>query len=229
MLRITENNFTDCRAICEADNEPLLHEYPQYFFFHPPSLRYTVTFNVETVTRSFLVTSGLHFNCGLVDANNDRNILSSRDITLYVQEGKYTFFLMIIMFNPQPTETIQLKHTLSLLKIINNTIINVPGDEDEKGGSLEPDILSIDCITSQGDHQPFWTTSNHLVGGNQTIIPSLGPDNRTERVSAYEARLTLAPSLPEYEGVYTCRSELSNNFVQISIKSSKYSVLLLYK
>ncbi|CAI8001172.1 hypothetical protein GBAR_LOCUS3127, partial [Geodia barretti] len=73
-------------AICEADNEPLLHEYPQYFFFHPPSLRHTVTFNVETVTRSFLVTSSLHFNCGLVDANNDRNILSSRDITLYVQE-----------------------------------------------------------------------------------------------------------------------------------------------
>ena len=80
----------------------------------------------------------------------------------------------------------------------------------------------MDCSASQGDHEPVWTTTNLIVGGETGIVPSVGLGYRAERLSAYKARLTFDILLPEYEGVYTCRSELSGEFVEIFVTTSKY-------
>ena len=83
------------------------------------------------------------------------------------------------------------------------------------------DSLYVDCSASQGDHEPLWTTNNPEVGGDTGVIPSDVEGYGAERSSPYMARLYFDYFDPGYEGVYTCSSELSNEFVEILITNSK--------
>ena len=72
----------------------LLHDYPQYFLFNPPSLRFIVNFNVSAVTLDFPVYSDLQFNCGFMDGEDDRTVVNGVDVSLLLQSGK----VLVILF-----------------------------------------------------------------------------------------------------------------------------------
>ena len=91
------------------------------------------------------------------------------------------------------------------------------------------DTLYVDCCASQGDHEPVWITTNLIVGGNTTAVPPDGEGYGALRLSAYMARLYFDFFVPKYEGVYTCLSELSNEFVEILITSSKCMDKIFFK
>ena len=97
----------------------------------------------------------------------------------------------------------------------------LPPPESKRGSPVQ-DSLYVDCIASQGNHQPFWTTSNLLVGRNTTSVPSIGEGYGAESLSAYMARLSFDFFVPEYEGVYTCLSARSREFVEILITAGKH-------
>jgi hypothetical protein len=197
----------------QIEGNPFLHNYPEFFFLDPQSLRHMVTFNVSTVTRSFSVGYfELGFNCGLMDGDDDSFIVNSTDVTVILQDDK-----------------LQLEHSFYGLRIFNNTVINqlregegtsttLPPPQSKRGSPVQ-DSLYVDCSASQGDHEPVWTTTNPEVGGDTGVIPTDAEGYGAQRLSAYMARLYFDYFDPGYEGVYTCYSELSSEFVEIIVTS----------
>ena len=129
-------------------------------------------------------------------------------------------------------DKLQLEHSFYGLRIFNNTVINqlregegtsttLPPPQSKRGSPVQ-DSLYVDCSASQGDHEPVWTTTNPEVGGDTGVIPTDAEGYGAQRLSAYMARLYFDYFDPGYEGVYTCYSELSSEFVEIIVTSSKY-------
>ena len=86
----------------QIEENPFLHNYPEFFFLDPPSLRHMVTFNISTVTQSFSVGYfELGFNCGLMDGDDDSFIVNSTDITVILQDGRdLNGTSLLILTNP---------------------------------------------------------------------------------------------------------------------------------
>ena len=134
-----------------------------------------------------------------------------------------------------PTDTIQLDHTYNNLRIFNNTVINQLGEglgDGEsptssmplsKRGSPLQDTLYVDCMASQGDHEPVWVTDNPIVRGDTNIIPAESEDSYEARaLSDYVTRLSFEYFDPHFEGVYMCLSGRSNAFVEIYITRGEF-------
>lgn len=126
------------------------------------------------------------------------------------------------------TDTVQLDHAFSNDRIFNNTVINILGEGESfptpqsKRGSPVQNSLYIDCMASQGDHKPIWSTSNPIVGRNSTIISELGLGYGTETLSDYVTRLAFDFFDFSFEGVYTCQSGVSNEFAETYITYGKH-------
>ena len=132
------------------------------------------------------------------------------------------------------TDIIQLGHTMFNQRIFNNTVINLLGEAgggggittlpppESKRGSPVQDSLYIDCTASQGNHRPLWATSNMFVGQGIMFVPRVGDGYGAERLSPYVARLSFDFFVPEYQGVFTCISELSGKFVEIIITDGRH-------
>ena len=97
-----------------------------------------------------------------------------------------------------------------------------PTQPESKRGSPVLNSLYIDCMASQGDHRPVWTTSNPIVGGSTMVIPAVGLGFGTEALSEYVSRLSFDYFDSAFEGVYSCQSGLSNEFAEIYITQSVF-------
>ena len=136
-----------------------------------------------------------------------------------------------------PAERMRLEYQPAHLKVFNNTVINYYGrnlnfNHKKRGAVPLFEIgLSIDCLASQGDHLPFWFTTNIMLGGDDGIIQEEGQNGSygQEILSNYVARLSFQDndyyeyydyyyeyfSDGQFEGTYQCvsaKSGLSQEF-----------------
>ena len=106
------------------------------------------------------------------------------------------------------------------LNIFNNTVINTFAR-----GSPPPSkrqisrTFSVDCFGAQGDHNPFWSTNNPLLGdengitGYQSIV-----------LSNYSARVQLLAVTPGLNGTFSCVSNRSGLFSQFFLTAGELSI-----
>ena len=121
-------------------------------------------------------------------------------------------------------DTIQLHHTFSQLRIVNNTIINQFRESEGEAplSKREIDSLFIDCVASQGDHEPMWFTAN---SSEAEALPVDGENGvGVEMISNYAARLSVVYLQPEYAGLYLCKSGRSNAFVEAFVTTGRMSL-----
>ena len=131
-------------------------------------------------------------------------------------------------------ENMRLQHKSTQKKIYNNTVINyfstdifITGlnytehrDTPNKKRSVDPQDeswLSIDCLVSQGNHPPYWTTTNTCVGGSSGRIPQQNSHVsacKEEQISNYVTRLTINRRDERYTGKYTCVSGYTRTLSQ---------------
>lgn len=139
--------------------------------------------------------------------------------------------MMISFFLP---DTIQLEHAFSNLRIYNNTVINQLQEDSftspqpmHKRGSPIDNSLYVDCVASQGHHNPMWVTFNPSVGGTTGVISSGNGSYGAQILSDYMARLFFNPFDQAFEGVYRCLSAQTGNFVEIFITRGNHILTLI--
>lgn len=118
----------------------------------------------------------------------------------------------------------------SNLRIFNNTVINLLEEEGDfvsptpmhKRGSPVENSLYIDCVASQGNHEPMWITLNPTVGGTTGIISVINGSYGVQMLSDYMARLYFSYFDQEYIGVYRCLSAKSGKFAEIFITTGNH-------
>ena len=132
------------------------------------------------------------------------------------------------------SDTIQLDHAFTDLRILNNTVINQLTQEGltspqplNKRGSPVENSLYVDCLASQGNHKPVWTTFNPIVGGVTGTI-AVGDGYRVEMLSDYMARLSFEYFDPAFTGIYKCLSGRSNAFAEIFITTGILSNIFMH-
>ena len=87
--------------------------------------------------------------------------------------------------------------------------------------------LYVDCLASQGNHEPVWTTFNPIVGGATGTI-AVGVGYRVEMLSDYMARLSFEYFDPAFTGIYKCLSGRSNAFAEIFITTGILSNIFMH-
>ena len=124
-----------------------------------------------------------------------------------------------------------MEHTSNNIEIFNNTIINSFSSISGSSGPLQkrqefPSSLSLDCLASQGNHNPMWFTSNTVVGDENGLVMQKNNgdifSNGMEVVSNYVARLSFDIIMEAITGTYSCVSAISGELVEVFITTGNF-------
>ena len=118
-------------------------------------------------------------------------------------------------------ERLRMQHTdQTELNIFNNTVINTfPRASPPPSKREIRRIFSVDCFGAQGDHNPFWSTNNPLLGDENGIV---GYESIV--LSNYSARVELQAVTPGFNGTFSCVSNRSGLFSQFFLTTGELNI-----